>query len=107
MTPIRTRPSPFLRTRTSLAFVDSFDKHGTHVRGGVEPVTMRSAPLTPAGFLLRRLRRALRLNLEEAGPALGLSIVEVSEIERGILVVSTAAFLRACRLLCDVVLGRS
>ena len=80
--------------------MDSFDEHGNHTRGGVELVTTRSAPDTAAGVLLRRLRQALRLTLDDAGRSLGLSIVEVSEIECGILVVSDREFVRACRLLC-------
>jgi len=100
--PILVRPSPFLHIGTVPVFVDSLDDEGTIARVGVLSVPTRSAPNTPAGILLRRLRRALRLNLEEAGAALGLSIVEISEIERGILVVSDREFLRACTLLCGV-----
>lgn len=64
-------------------------------------MVVREADPSPAGFLLRRLRRALRLNLCEAGTALGCSVVAASEAERGILVTTEREFLRACRMLCE------
>lgn len=75
--------------------------HRGTIRYGDIPVFVCSADPSPEGFLLRRLRRALRLNLEEAAAALGTNIVMVSEIERGVLVMSEKNFVRGCRLLVD------
>lgn len=100
MTPLRVRPSPLLSTRTTWAFVDGV-ADGLPF-GNMVPVNTREAPASPHGVLLRRLRRALRLTLIDAADAFGLRVSEVSDVERGLLVMSSREFVRACRLLCEV-----
>lgn len=65
-------------TKRVLAFVSRPDGSG-----GVEPVTSRAHPPTKQGELLRAARKFKGLHLGDTARALGLSVTDVSAIERG------------------------
>lgn len=80
-----------------MAFVDAWDAvTGEHTRGGFEPIKTWEASATPEGFLLRRLRWALRLNLVEAARALGWGVAETSAVERGVRIIRRRDFRAVC-----------
>jgi hypothetical protein len=94
---IATRMNPNARRAEGMAFVDAWSPvTGEQVIGGIAHVTTWTAPSTAEGFLFRRLRRALRLTLDDAARALGWGLVEVSEVERGIRVVRRRDFRAVC-----------
>jgi hypothetical protein len=64
-------------TQQTLAFV---------CPGGLRPVDLPVYPPSPRGEALRALRVDLRIGLREAATAMGLSAVELGEIERGVSV---------------------
>lgn len=69
------------------------NEEGTHSTCSV--VETSTYPSTFMGEFLRKLRVRRKLNLREAGDALGLSIVEFSELERGRYTLSADDWCRA------------
>jgi hypothetical protein len=94
---IATKINPKARPVEGMAFVDAWSSvTGKQIIGGIAQVITWTAPSTAEGFLLRKLRRALRLTLDDAARALGWGLVEVSEVERGIRVVRRRDFRAMC-----------
>lgn len=59
------------------------DDYGSGIVGGLEVVTLPVYPPSPHGAELRQLRTLLGLSIGEAARALGVSAVELSDLERG------------------------
>jgi hypothetical protein len=92
--PLVVNIAPTLRTERRMAFVD-YSTDPPDPRNGFQETDWLTADKSPEGIALRDLRVEVGASLGDAARLLGITVVELSSLERGIAVLSAADWTRA------------